>query len=235
MKISFLSDALFPPRCARCDTIPEQRRALCNECRPLLLVPDNPLKSCDICFFTPERCICSGHQLVSKLSASFYYEDDAARAVFRLKFRARRDIAKYIASVMYESLTQRNMLETTDIITFIPMSPFAKFRRGYNQSELIAKHIAALSGKPCEPLLYKITATDKQHTLAGIQRTGNLLGVFEPRKEYESRIRDSRILVVDDVRTTGSTFNEIAKTLLIFGAAEVYAAAFTVRKKEKKH
>lgn len=136
---------------------------------------------------------------------------------------------------MYESLRQRNMLDNTDIITFIPMTPYAKFRRGYNQSELIAKHLSELSGKTCKQLLYKISATDKQHCLSGIERTGNLLGVFEPAKEQADQIKDKRILVIDDVSTTGSTFNEIAKTLLIFGASEVYAAAFTARKKGKKH
>lgn len=235
MKGISLFNLLFPPRCARCDSIPERRSSLCDDCRKLLILPEDPIKSCDICFMRPDRCLCPKHPYIRRLSVSFYYESEATRTVFKLKFRSRRDIAKNMAIVMCESLLQRNMLQNTDVITFIPMTAYSKFRRGYNQSELIARQIAVLADKPCIKLLYKFSSTDKQHSLSGIERTGNILGAFEPDKRHEEYIKDKRILVIDDVCTTGSTFNEIAKTLLIFGASEVYAASFTARKKQKKH
>lgn len=136
---------------------------------------------------------------------------------------------------MYDSLRERDMLGETDIITFIPMRPVASFLRGYNQSRLIAKHLSALTSIPCAPLLYKIGKTKKQHTLRGIERSGNLLGMFEPTKERLQEISDRNILLIDDVYTTGSTLNEAAKTLLIFGAQSVSAAVFSVGKKQKKN
>lgn len=170
------------------------------------------------------------------MSASFYYEGELNKTVFKLKFRSRRDIAKSFAKVIYESLCERNILEKTDIITFVPMTGFAEFRRGYNQAELIAKHLSAMSSKPYMKLLYKIGKTKNQHDLKGFERTGNLLGIFEPVKKNSEMIENKRILIIDDVSTTGSTLNEAAKTLLIFGASEINASVFTVTKKNKnKH
>lgn len=225
---------LFPKRCARCDKIPDKDSLLCSECEKLLLHPANPYKSCEVCFFPHDKCVCSKRQFIYRYSASFIYENDAVATVFKLKFRSRRDKAKDFAAVMYLSLCERNMLESIDIITFIPMSRAAEFKRGYNQSKLIAYYISKFSGKPCLPLLYKYGKTETQHSLPSLQRTGNLLGMFEPNKKYLDVIQDKNILITDDVRTTGSTFNEAAKTLLIFGAANVSAASFTVTKKHKK-
>ena len=199
------------------------------------LHPGKTRNICEVCSFPQEDCICSRHQYVERISACFIYKMPTVKTVFKLKFRARPDIAKGIAQVMFISLSERNMLSDADAITFVPMSRFSEFRRGYNQSRLIARHLSSLTGIPCVPYLRKFGSTVSQHSLDRTGRTGNLLGMFEPDKKYEKDIKDKKIIIVDDVSTTGSTFNEIAKTLLIFGAGSCYASAFCVTKKAKKH
>ncbi len=111
-------------------------------------------------------------------------------------------------------------------------------KRGYNQAQLLCAELHELTGLPLFPLLYKCEQTGTQHDIQSfLFRSGNALGIFEPVKENLSRIEGKRILIADDILTTGSTMNEAAKTLLIFGADTVYAAAAAAvprRRKPKK-
>ena len=136
---------------------------------------------------------------------------------------------------MYACLEERGLMRDVDIITFIPMRSFRRFIRGYNQSELIARKLSELSGIPYKRLLEKKYDSSSQHKLSAVARTGNLIGCFEPVKDAEDLFKYKTVLVVDDVLTTGSTLNEIAKTLLIFGADSVYAATCTVTKRKKRY
>lgn len=234
MKHSVIANMFYPPRCARCDKIPGRDAPLCLQCERLLLHKGDPKRSCEVCFFPHDKCVCTKRQFIKHYSASFFYENEAISTVFKLKFRSRRDIAKNFAEVMYSSLNERNMPEEADIISFIPMTRFDQFKRGYNQSKLMAEYLSRMCSKPCIPVLYKYGKTKTQHSLSSLERTGNLLGMFEPNPKYLNEIQNKNILLIDDVRTTGSTFNECAKTLLIFGAANVSAASFTVTKNRKK-
>lgn len=226
-------DLFFPPRCAGCDSLTDTDFPVCKSCRPLILNPAEKSKGCEICFLEPKDCICTKRQFYDKLSASFCYAGEPKRNIFRFKFHSRPDIARSYARLLYYSLERRDMLRDIDAITYVPMRKSAILKRGYNQSRLLALRLSEISGKPCIDLLERISATEIQHSLHSSFRAGNLLGVFEPKKKHKEFIKGRKFLIVDDVYTTGSTFNEIAKTLLIFGAEGVYAAACTAVKKEK--
>ena len=103
--------------------------------------------------------------------------------------------------------------------------------RGYDQAAALAKALAAQIGVAYEPLLVKLTHTEPQKELSAVRRRGNLLGVFDVVGEVSSRT----VLLVDDVITTGSTLDECAKILKLYGADEVYAvtAAAAVLKKDE--
>lgn len=224
----------FPPRCCSCDDIPEKDSPTCIKCKELILHPAIDSSRCGICFMPRDKCICSKRQYYDRFCASFIYKGDVTKTIFKLKFRSRPDIAKGFAKQMMLSLEEREMLRDIDIITFIPMSRFDRFKRGYNQSELLARYLSEYSGIPYDGLLIKLHKTKSQHTLNNISRSGNLLGLFEPVKDKTDLFRDKTVLIVDDVSTTGATFNEIAKTLLIFGAACVYAASCTTTQKKSQ-
>lgn len=225
----------LPPRCAGCDDITDRDFPVCDKCRKLIIEPADSKHRCDVCFLPHNKCICINRQFFEKLSVSFFYEGEVKNTVFKFKFRARPDIAKNYSELIYRSLKQRNMLEDTNMITFVPMSKIRQFRRGYNQSELLAKKLSEISGIPCIGILKRAGKSQVQHSLSRSARSGNLLGMFEPERKYREEIKGKTFLVVDDVYTTGSTLNEIAKTLLIFGADKVYAASITAVKKQKKY
>lgn len=234
MNTDFLN-IFLPPRCAGCDDIIDRDFPVCDKCRKLIIEPADSKHRCDVCFLPHNKCICIKRQFYEKLSVSFFYEGEAKRTIIKFKFHARPDIAKNYSKLLYRSLKQRNMLEDTDIITFVPMSGFRQFRRGYNQSELLAKKLSEIAEIPCVGILRRSGKSQIQHSLRRSSRSGNLLGIFEPEKKYREEIKGKTILIVDDVYTTGSTLNEIAKTLLIFGADKVYAASCTTVKKQKKY
>ena len=234
MKNSPLRDIFFPLRCCGCDKITGSTLPFCEDCKMLVIKPDKTTGLCDVCGLHLSKCLCGKRLYYEKFSAVFYHENEARKNIFRLKFHLRRDIADSFAKAILLQLDSRDITEKADIIAFIPMRPFARLMRGYNQAELIAKRLSVHTGIPCAPLLTKEFSTKKQHELKGLARSGNLLGVFEPHKEHTDEIAGKRILLVDDVSTTGNTLNEAAKTLLIFGAESVFTAVCTVRKKEKK-
>ena len=225
----------LPPRCVCCDDITDRDFPVCDNCRALIIEPSEEKQSCKACFLKKSSCICRKRQYYEKLSVCFFYEGAAKRTVQKFKFRARPDLARGYSELIYSSLKKRNMLEDTQLITFVPMSKARRFMRGYNQSELLAKHLSDISGIPCKGLLKREGRSSIQHSLKGFSRTGNLLGIFEPDKSCRDEIKGKTVLIVDDVYTTGSTLNEIAKTLLIFGADKVYAASCTAVKKQKKY
>ncbi len=233
MIFSKIHNILFPPRCCGCDAITDTKFPVCTACMKNLIQVEEKRAKCSSCMLSKDKCICIKKQYFEKISACFYYEGSQVKSVFKLKFRARRDLAKSFAGTMYYSLKERDMLRDTDIITFIPMHPINKFLRGYNQARLIAEYLSEYSGIPCKQLLKKEGRTSTQHKLNHILRSGNLIGIFEPVKNSENDIKGKNILIVDDVMTTGSTFNEAAKTLLIFGAEAVFISCCTVTKKSK--
>ena len=163
----------------------------------------------------------------------FFYENDVKHALHKMKFRGRLDLIKPFAGFAANALRERGLLSKTDVITYIPMSKKELRRHSCNQAEHLAKEIGKQTGLPVKQLLYKTAETPSQHSLGLNRRKGNMIGIFEPLKECLPDIENKTVLVVDDIITTGSTLNEAAKTLLIFGAEDVYAAGVAQGKKKK--
>ncbi len=159
------------------------------------------------------------------------YRDGAERAVLRLKRHEDDDVVDTMSAEMVTALRSRTDAASIDVVTFVPMRKKEWHRRGYNQSERLATAVAEQLGIPCEPLLKKLYDTKPQKSLKMHARSGNLLGVYD----VTAPVKDKRILIVDDVITTGSTLHECAKMLKIYGAEDVTALTFAaaVRKKQE--
>lgn len=153
----------------------------------------------------------------------WYYKDTVRKSIHRFKFGNRRSYADTYARLMAVIL-QDSLLEKADIITWVPVSFQRKFRRGYDQSALVAKALAKESRCACAPLLKKIRHTPPQSGIRTSEaRRANVQGAYKAiRKET---LKGKRILLIDDVVTTGATASECAKTLMVAGAKEVYFAA----------
>ena len=216
---------IFPKLCPVCSQIIKADESLCKKCASLLIYPSDKKGACKICSLTRELCPCGKHIYYSRLASPFIFRGDVRRALHRIKFRNKTDKIEAFAKITADSITARGIDSLTDFVTFIPMSDSAFGKRGYNQAQLLAQKISEHINKPCLSVLLKLRETPTQHSLPMHRRRGNLLGAFEVYPEEADKIKGKRILVIDDIVTGGMTMNEAAKTLLIFGAEEVFCAA----------
>ena len=208
---------------------------ICPDCEQYVNHPAPTRGRCRVCFLPNKQCVCGKKLYYEALAAPFLNDTPAKRSVYGMKFNRQLDLIRPLAYFIKQALDEREMTGAFDLITFIPMGRARQFRKGYNHAEELAKRLSKLIGAPCVPLLTRYQKTPAQHEAPSrLARSGNLLGVYEPVKERIPMFAGKSVLVVDDISTTGATFNEAAKTLLIFGADKVYCAAALLQLKHKR-
>ena len=220
-----LGRLLFPPCCIICGAPLTGDEILCGGCKQYLNHPAGR-KRCPVCFLSTDRCGCGKRLYYEQVAAPFLRDTPAKRTVDRMKFRNRLDLIRPLAQCMKYALDERDMTAKPDLITYIPMDRKMEKKRGYNQAALLARELSELTNLPCVPLLEKYIETPTLHeTESRLNRPGALLGAYEPVREAIPAFEGKNVLLTDDIVTTGATFNEAAKTLMIFGANKVYGAA----------
>ncbi len=150
------------------------------------------------------------------------YTGLARDIIMKLKFNSDSYLYRPMAELMLESMGL-NRLEDLDQLAYIPMRRFKEARRGYNQSQLLAKDLAKKLGLSLNSGLRKTRPTRAQSTLDARERRKNLKGAFSYRGPS---LESQRILLVDDIVTTGSTMEAAALELKKNGAAQVIGLAF---------
>jgi ComF family protein len=203
-------DLLFPPKCASCGG---EGWPLCGPCaeRTGVITPpwcarcgrptESPVRSCGDCPPPP----------VAAARAPFLYDGPIAAAIRGMKFSGWHALARHLAGAMTEVLDL-----TADAVTWVPLSSRRRARRGFDQAELLARAVAARSGLPVVRLLRRVRETRAQARLAGADRRRALSGAFA-----SAHAAPRRILLVDDVLTTGSTAAACADVLRASGARRV--------------
>lgn len=152
------------------------------------------------------------------------YEELAHKIVHELKYKFNSSMAKVMARIMYRTALPWGILDDA-IITFVPISSFRKRWRGFNQAELLASEIAKLQGVPNQVLL---TRKGRRHTQVGMnrdERQQNLHGSIGAANNVPGT-PPHKVVIVDDVMTTGSTLEVCAKVLKQSGISEVYGLVF---------
>lgn len=218
---------LFPQRCRFCDTVINIDEKICSRC----INNKNEItgKICFQCGCKKEDCVCRGRKHYYKaVAAPYYYDGAAGYAVRNLKFKKIQSFADTLAEDMAACLSERFGECSFDFVTFVPMTAKAVKKRGFNQAKLLAEGVSAITGIPFSDMLVKNAETKEQHMLREYERSGNVLGVYDVRDSVIKSVNNARILICDDVKTTGSTLNECAKTLMIAGAAEVFCLTATI-------
>lgn len=209
---------IFPCKCVLCHRLlTKDQTDFCHHCRQ-----------------NTETFKKSKHNIpfVAHWTALWYYKENVRKSIHRFKFGFRRHYAEIYARHLAIKLSD-SLAADADILSWIPVSPLRKLKRGYDQSELLCRAIANELGMPATPVLKKIRNTPPQSGLKGIdQRRANILGAYKPMKSVN--LSGKRILLIDDVVTTGATGSECAKTLLIAGAKEVYLAAIAAASHDNK-
>ncbi len=210
---------LFPPKCLVCQKLlSKQELDLCLQCRAEL--EDFPKTKLKLSF-------------LAGWTAIWYYKDDVRKSLLQYKFSAKRNRRAGFGRLLAMKLLQENLTDF-DILSWVPLAPARKFSRGYDQDELLAQAVGKeLRQKPVATLR-KIRNTPPQSgILDASARRANVMGAY--RVISPKQVTGKRILLIDDVITTGSTISECARTLLTAGAKEVYCAAVAASSHEKKH
>ena len=216
--MDFLLNLLFPPRCVLCrKVLGKNETDLCRHCRTH--APE---------FIKTKRNI----PFVARWTALWYYKDDVRASIHRFKFGSARHYA-----AIYGRMLSMRLLDTPfadfDIISWVPVGPLRKLRRGYDQSYLLAEAVSQeLGAKPVQ-VLRKVRNTPPQSGIPdAAKRRANVRNAYKVTDPLS--IAGKRILLLDDVITTGATCSECAKTLLTAGAKEVFCAAVAATSHDKK-
>jgi ComF family protein len=183
-----------------------------------------------------QNCTCENNRFLfyESTCAPFYYRGGARSAILKLKFNKRSEMAILLGKEMAYCVNERYNGYEFDLCTYMPTHETTLSERGYNQAELLAKTLSDELGIPCLPLLKKDFETLPQHQLPLHRRTGNLAGALSYNEDSLSDLSDMRILLCDDIKTSGSSLNECAQLLLFNGAAEVRCITACISGGEKE-
>ncbi len=194
--------ALAPPRCAACDEPVGLLMAFCSACASTV-VP------------------APGHAADGR--AAFSYDGAVTRAIVRLKYERRPDLARPLGDLLWRSLEPRRETLLGSVVVPVPLHASRLAARGFNQSVLLAQRVARGLRAPLWPLaLRRLRDTPRQAALDRQARVANVASAFATRRG--ERIRGRHVLLVDDVRTTGATLAACELALREAGAAEVHWA-----------
>ena len=209
MLLQQITELLFPNKCILCRRVLEKQELdLCRTCRTE--ISD---------FSKSKRSI----PFLESWTALWYYNGSVRKSLLRYKFSGRRNYAVSYGRLLAMKL-QREYPDGFDILTWIPISPLRRLRRGYDQVELLAHAV----GRELEILPVRtLTKTRNNPPQSGIighaERRANVLGVY--RAVEPEQFRGKRVLLLDDIITTGATASEAARVLLTAGAKDVICAA----------
>lgn len=206
---SAILDLLYPPRCAFCHRIVERSAVtICEECRKNLPYTAN-----------------GGRQkadFVAACVSPLYYQDDVRESLLRYKFHSAAGYAKAYAPLVADCI-RTHLAQEYDLITWVPLSRKRLRKRGYDQARLLAEAVAAEMNTAAVGTLKKIRNTAAQsQTGSAEKRRANISGAY--RVPDPELVADKRILLIDDIVTTGSTLSECARTLGLAGAERVLCA-----------
>ena len=150
----------------------------------------------------------------------FRYGDVSRALILRFKHGDRTDAAPAFGTWLARA--GHDLLTEADLVAPVPLHRFRLFARRFNQSALLAQAIAHESDVAVAvDLLVRTRNTRSQATLSSVQRSRNVKGAFNIRRQWRDRVVGLKILLVDDVMTTGATVEECSKALLAEGAASV--------------
>lgn len=205
---------LFPTEnfCYFCkDDTPYLEGRLCRDCREML----EPL----------HRRFKIGDPSIDYVYASLFYNRFIREFVHDFKFNSKSYLYEPFAYLMHQTMI-KNQLSDLDLIIPVPIHWRKEAIRGYNQSLLLAQQLSKLTGIPLDcNVIIKSKWTKEQNRLSKFEREENLRGSFSIRKG--SSVHGRRILLIDDIYTTGNTIKTCARTLVSAGADSVSGLVFT--------
>ena len=217
--LEHILDLLFPPKCPFCGRVREQG-GICPQCEKALP-------------WTEENNACWKLSGGLRCAAPMWYEDLAREGILRFKFRGAPASAEPLGELLARCAAEHFSGEF-DTVTWVPVSKKRLRKRGYDQAELLARAACRLWGTEPVDLLDKTVDNPAQSGITDdAARRANVLGVYALHPGVD--VAGKRVLLVDDICTTGATLAECARVLRDAGAESVVCAAVAkTRKKFKK-
>jgi len=234
---ALLSLAL-PPTCLACNAVTGMEGGLCGDCwRRLAFITRPCCERTGVPFaFDSGAPLLSAEAVADppafdRARAAVQFTDVARTLVHNLKYADRLDYARPMARMM--AAAGRELLVDADLILPVPLHPLRLWQRRFNQAALLARHLAAISAATggrripvTADLLRRCRATPSQTALGRPERRANVAGAFAVAPGGTARLAQARVLLVDDVYTTGATLDACARVLRRAGAARVDALTF---------
>ena len=219
-----LSAALFPTACVSCGgLVAAHDPPLCQKCWGLLPLTVGPVCRCGspLPGFEGEDCGRCRRRLSAILEGASLgaYEGPLRDCVRALKYQGRYKTAARLSVRLLESERCRHILMTSDVIVGVPLHPDRERRRGFNQAHLLARALAGDCGLRVSRGVSRIRDTKSQTDLSARDRRRNVRNAFAAGSD--PALVGARVILVDDVTTTGATLRECAATLLASGVREV--------------
>lgn len=186
---------------------------ICEDCKERLVYVNGKKELCNgICYYP------------------LFYNNYIKEIIKRFKYKSDTYLIKPLAGILYKFINDKNI--EFDYISYIPMYHKDEFERGYNQSKILAEILSDLTGKKLIKIIEKIRSTKHQNKLTKLERLNNLETVFEAIKLEE--LRNKKLLIIDDLVTTGSTFNTVSNEIKKLNDIEFIFLAITSSKLEEE-
>jgi ComF family protein len=223
---------VYPPSCIACQAATGAAQALCPTCwggidfieRPYCERLGTPF-AIDLGEGLVSPAAIADPPVFARARAVCRFDGTARELIHRLKYGDRTDLALTLGRMMAQA--GRELLPDADLVVPVPLHRTRLWTRRFNQAAVLATVVARQSGVPLAPLaLARVKRTRQQVGLTRTQRAENLQGAFRVLPNARPQIEGRRILLVDDVLTTGSTANAAARALLRAGASAVDVLTF---------
>lgn len=227
---------LYPKTCPICQNIIRGDEEICEKCYGNLeFIREPKCKKCgkrfesvDISNEIREYCgDCAKNEHLYEFGmAVFRYDDNIKESIYRFKYHNQRTYAGFYGKTMAAAYGKLIGELGVEVIIPVPIHYKKRIKRGYNQAELIADELGTTLGIPVDNrILVRDKATTPQKELSNVERRNNLKKAF---KIAESIVKYKKVLIVDDIYTTGSTVDACASALKKAGAGQIYFISLSI-------
>ena len=229
--VNFLLDVIYPKRCPVCGDIVSKRGAdICPKCEKKLNYVEEPycLKCGKPLIDEREYCddCCKKKHSYNEGRAVLCYDEVSSKSIYGFKYNSRQEYAKFYGRIMTEKLKRKIKAWNPDLIVPVPVHKSKLKTRGYNQAALIARELSKSLKIPCrDDLVIRKSNTKVQKELNAKEREINLKKAFIVR---ENSVKLKSVLIVDDIYTTGSTIDSVARCLKEKGVENVYFVTLAI-------
>ena len=229
-KTTFIN-CLYPNKCAACDEIIDDGNILCDYCG--IVINNNDLsKTCFKCGMPKDNCRCKYREFRFKGIVGAFRNAGAAKTVcYSYKMGKRRELADFLTKRVYCAVKRAFGDIKFDAVCAVPATPGSRLKHGFDHAGIIAENLAQAMGVRYLSGVLRVRPFRRpQHKSVFRQRLENVRGKYYTVKRTDAK----RVLLFDDIYTTGATLDEAAKELMFAGVQEVYCAAVLATNVKKK-